>query len=58
MRLLDLLKNANRESREITELYRLRDRLRRYSGTFEEHRDAIISQVMEAIMTPQDTGEW
>src|ERR1700749_1839037 len=58
MRLLDLLKNANRDMRDSNELSRLRSRLNRQSGTFQERRDGLINRVMEATMPGEDTGEW
>jgi hypothetical protein len=58
MRLLDLLKNANRDFQDSTELSRLRARLNRHSGIFQEQRDGLINRVMEATLPGDDTGEW
>jgi hypothetical protein len=58
MRLLDLLKNANRDAHDSNELSRLRSRLNRHSGTFQEQRDSLINRVMEATLPGEDTGQW
>jgi len=58
MRLFDILKNANRDARDSTELDSLRSRLKRHSGTLQERRDSLIDRVMEEAMPGEDTGEW
>ena len=58
MRLLDILKNSNRDMRDSNELFRLRDRLNRQSGTFQARREHLIDRVMGATMPGEDAGEW
>jgi hypothetical protein len=50
MRLLDILGNSRREQKELSHLFRLRERLARFSGSLPKRREELLRRVVEQAL--------
>ena len=53
MRLLDVLRNAGRAGREVSELSRLQGRLERLSSVIEQERGRLVDRCIERTVAPE-----